>query len=66
VIFANIIPNNNNIRIYHNHNGTHRPTQPKEVKNPKEFLNLLKEGKSADKSKKPAKKSTHIAMQLST
>jgi hypothetical protein len=36
--------------------------QPKEIKNAKEFLNLLKDGKSADKTKKVAKKSMHCFM----
>lgn len=34
--------------------------QPKEIKSPKEFLSLLKEGKSSDKTKKVAKKSTTL------
>jgi hypothetical protein len=50
----------------HSHNGTACPTQPKEIKNAKEFLSLLKDGKSGDKTKKVAKKSTPFPMQPST
>ena len=41
--------------------------QPKEITNPKEFLNLLKDTKGADKTKtKAAKKSNYLIMQLSS
>jgi hypothetical protein len=48
---------------YHKRNGTVYVTQPKEIKNVKEFLNLLKENKGADKGKAKTKKSIPYVMQ---